>query len=222
VLLTAGLGCAWAEYFRQEVYAEGLPDLDRLSHDYGGWHGKDQPVQAAVAEMLSCDRILCRTYTDALGRELQTWVMFWANPASTANVHNPDVCWPSRGWILSRKEVKPVALDDGPAELPITRREFHRERDRQMILYWSQRGHRVLTEAAEADELYGYQSWVTVLLTDSGRWEDTACLAVLVGADFNGSPEPTEKMLQDFCAALATDLYRTCPWALPETPARPK
>ena len=146
--------------------------------------------------------------------------MFWANPASTANVHNPDVCWPSRGWGLARKEVKPLALAEG-TEVPVTRREFHRDRDRQLILYWSQRGHHVLGEAAEADELYGYQSWIGVLLNDAGRWEDTACLAVLIGTDYSGAPEPTEKMLQDFSASLAADLYRICPWALPEA-AKPR
>jgi EpsI family protein len=178
-------------------------------------------VPDGVNEMLMCDHIVCRTYSDSLGRQVQVWVLFWANPASTANAHNPDICWPSRGWTLEKLEVKAVPLADGSGSLPVTRRRFRQGRQQQMLMYWSQKGTHVLTDASEADELFSYSAWVNALLRGGGPWEKSACFAVLVGTDYSGAPEPTERILQDFCGELAADLYRICPWAKPKDDALP-
>jgi len=97
------------------------------------------------------------------------YVMLWETPASTAHIHHPDVCWPSRGCTLADSRVRPVAYAPGREPLGVSVRHYDTdEGKREIVFYWTQNGNGVLPDGREsADRGYEY-GWVADLLR--GRW----------------------------------------------------
>src|SRR5262249_24994820 len=142
ILILAALACGWSERFRQSHREE--VQIERLPYTIAGWTGEDTPIDPGELEMLKCDQIIQRTFTDVLGRQVVVYVMFWATPASTAHIHHPDVCWVRRGWVGTLQAVRTLPLGDGQPSLPVSCRLYKLGSDRQIVYYWTQRGREVL------------------------------------------------------------------------------
>ncbi len=148
VLLPTAAACLWSEQFRQRHV--DIADLNAVSLSLPGWDGRDEPVPPDVAEMLKCDQIVHREYTDNLGRAAEVYLMFWATPASTAHMHHPDVCWPARGCTLASGRVRPVifAADHEPLRISVRHYETP-QRNREIVFYWTQNGNAVLPDGQD-------------------------------------------------------------------------
>jgi EpsI family protein len=214
LLLPAVAVCLWSEQFRQAHRAEVR--LDELATEFPGWTGRDVPVNPLVAEVLKCDQLVQRVYTNRLGQDVHVFVMFWATPANTAYMHHPDACWPSQGWAAEAERTQPVNYASGRPPVPVSVRRFARGPARQVVFYWTQNGPAVVTEGtAEAAHTEEY-AWVTALLTGKQPLAQAARLSVLLGTDLQGPAEQQERMLEALCGAVAADVYRLCPWAEPQ------
>jgi EpsI family protein len=216
LLVPAAAVCLWSEQFRQAHRAE--VQIDRLADDYPGWTGRDEAIDPLVSEMLKCDQILHRVYTNALGQDVHVFVMFWATPANTAYMHHPDACWPSRGWEAEEAVLRPVAYAPGRAPLPVAVRRFvnHSGGDaRQVVFYWTQNGRAVVTEGKEEWDHASEYAWVLALLKGQKPLAQSSRLSVLLGTNMQGPPGPQERMMERLCGDVAADVYRLCPWAEP-------
>jgi EpsI family protein len=213
LLLPAAAACVWAEQLRHFHRAEVR--LEQLADAFPGWTGRDVPTDPMVAEVLKCDQIVQRAYTNALGQDVIVFVMFWATPANTAYMHHPDACWPSRGWEAEEAHTRPVAYEPGRAPLPVSVRRFARGDARQVVVYWTQNGPDVVTEGKDEWDHTAEYAWVAALLSGRKPLAQAARLSVLLGTDLHGAPEQQERMLESLCGAVAADVYRLCPWAKP-------
>jgi EpsI family protein len=216
MLIVAGAGCLWSEQFRQAHREE--VQLERLPYDLAGWRGEDTPTDVGVTEMLKCDQIIHRTYTNALGQEVQLFIMFWATPASTAHMHHPDVCFPNHGFSKAHADVRPIPLGASRPPLLVSSRYFTQHPHSELIYYWTQRGKEVLPDGKEpSGTVWSEYAWIGALLSGRAPPDRQARLSVLLGAEVTGAAEAADARLKTFTTALAHEVYRLCPWALPES-----
>ena len=215
VLIAAFAVCLWAERFRQGRVETA--DLAAIPKTLPGWAGTDEPVPPGVVEMLKCDQIVLRQYEDHLGNQVQVYVMYWATPASTAHIHHPDVCWPSRGCTVAISRIRPVAYAEGREPLGVSVRHYDTPTARrQVVLYWTQNGNAVLPDGREFGDWHTEYGWVWDMLRGGEAPERSSRISVLLGADVPlGRPEDQEERMADLSARIAADLYRVCPWATP-------
>jgi EpsI family protein len=215
LLIVAGAGCLWSEQFRQAHREE--VQLERLSCDVAGWQGKDVKIDPDVAEILKCDQIVHRVYSNVLGQEVQVYVMFWATPASTAHMHHPDVCFPRHGFAVAHGTVQPISLGESRSRLLVSSRLYTIHPRSELIYYWTQRGNEVLPDGVEPKgTLWSEYAWIAALLSGGAPPDRQARLSVLLGTEVTGAPEAAEARMTTFTTALAREVYRLCPWALPE------
>ena len=93
----------------------------------------------------------------------------------------------------------------------------------QLIYYWTQRGKEVLPDGVEPrGSLWSEYAWIAALLSGRAAPDRQARLSVLMGTEVTGAREAAEARLTTFTTALAHDVYRLCPWALPDANASQK
>jgi exosortase len=214
LLLASAGACLWAEQFRQG--GRQIADFSAVPLGLGGWDGADRPVPPDVAEMLKCDQLIRREYTDRFGRTAEVYVMFWATPASTAHMHHPDVCWPSRGCTLAEGRVRPVPYATGREPLGVSVRHYETEEGkREVVFYWTQSGNSVLPDGQEPDRRSEY-AWVVEMIRGGRPPEQVSRLSVLIAAEAPlGRPADQEERLSGLCGRIAAEVYGVCPWAAP-------
>lgn len=184
----------------------------------GGWAGTDEPVPDAVQEKLTPDRAVYRVYTNNIGRQAHTWVMFWGAGSAIKGYHHPDVCWGARGFEAAAKWTESVPAGNGVA-VPAIAREFAHDGRRQVVLYWTQEGPRVWSEAdeeaAQRDVLTSStvgHLWSLDLFGLRQSHDDPRLVVVVVVPD--GGPA-ARREAAELCRLLAAELYTRCPWARP-------
>jgi hypothetical protein len=177
-----------------------------------------------VTDLLAPDRILHRGYVNNVGRDGTVWVMYWGSGSAMHGYHHPDVCWGNKGYDAAEKWVEPVPVPGGT--LAVTAREFRQDRERMVVLYWTQEGRRVWTDADESalardvftSSWHGHR-WVLDMLGARGEPPGARLTVVVVVQDAGPSARRAAAALTQ---QVATELYRVCPWAGPaaEDPAR--
>ena len=199
--------------------------IDQIPHRVGRWTGADLPVPDDVAAMLSPDSITRRVYSD-LGYDVHVWVIYWSSQNMVNGYHHPDVCWPNRGFHLTRRDTIDVPTATGT--VPVTLREFARggdnpakpgrETDRQLILYWTQEGRRVWTEEDErqAQSTGVAHDWLGDRLFHRERQAPTGRIVVLLGTPLWGDGAVIRAQTLELAVRLADELYKVCPWAAPQ------
>lgn len=206
-------GCVWSEQFRA-AHAASV-NLTVLPQQLGGWTAETKPIDPMVEEMLKCDQLVHRSYTNQLGQEVVVYIMFWATPANTAYMHHPDVCWPCRGYERVSAHVRPVPYAGGTATLPVSVRQFARGSHRQIVYYWSQNANVLMPDGQELMENVSEYAWLASMLRGRQSMEQVARLSILIGTDLVGSPEQQELTLDGLVGPLADAIYSACPWARP-------
>jgi hypothetical protein len=175
------------------------------------------PVPEEVRELLTPDAIWHRVYRDgALGYEVQAWVIFWTSRNMVKGYHHPDVCWPNRGFAMTERRIEAVSTPGGRT-VPLTYREFVRDKDRQVVVYWTQEGRRIWTEADERDALSPVfpLKWIGRRLDRPDPTETDDRIVVLVGMTTWDGARFGRGELLDLTGKLADEVYRACPWADP-------
>jgi exosortase len=215
LLVAAGGVCIWAEQFRQSHFE--IANLQDIGLILPGWEGKPLAAPPDVIEMLKCDQLLFREYEDHLGNQVEVYFMFWATPASTAHIHHPDVCWPSRGCTLAEGFVRPVSFAAGHKPLEVSVRHYDTEEGkREVVFYWTQNGNSVLPDGREPAGQGSEYRWVTEMLQGRAAPQRVSRLSVLLGAGVPvGRPKDQESRLAELSGLIAAEVYRVCPWALP-------
>jgi EpsI family protein len=215
-------GAAWLVSLAEPAMTTDAP-LDAIATRIGPWSGEDQRIDADLASAMACDKAIHRVYRNPAGQEVHVWVIYYSAATAVRDyVHQPDICWPSRGWVSVGEDRRPVPLPS-PAALDLTVRYFERAGQRQLIGYWVQDGAAVWTEDDIRRALAPLPTWAEIRerLIGERPLRRTPRLAVLVGADLWENTGYAEQSVSEFVRDLATELYRVCPWALP-VPAPPE
>jgi EpsI family protein len=212
-LLPALTACCWAERFR--VDHRVVVRLQDLPTGFNVWRSETLEVPEVIKDELMCDQIVQRVYRNNEGQEVVAYVMFWANAATTAHQHHPDICFPFRGWKVTTSHMNPLALIGG-GELPISVRHYAKPEQQQVLFFWTQHGSHVLADGIEKPELLSGHTWLFDLLKHGHQPIDSgARISVLIGTQTRGSVEAGERLLRDFTRDFADGLYELCPWARP-------
>jgi hypothetical protein len=180
-------------------------------------------VPAVVTEKLDPDRVVYRVYTNNIGRQAHAWVMYWAAGSAIKGYHHPDVCWGLRGFEAAGRWVEPVPV--GGATVPVLAREYAHDGQKQVVLYWTQEGPRVWSEAdeqaAQRDVLTSSNVghlWSLDLFGLRQSHDDPRLVVVVVIPD--GGPA-ARREAGELCRLLAAELYDLCPWARPPSGPAP-
>jgi len=196
--------------------------LERTSRSLAGWTGEDQPVAEVVHELLKPDAVVHRRYVNNVGQEAYVWLFYWKSGSAILGYHHPDVCWGNRGLIASDRWFEPVPCGPEARVLSVTAREFKNSKPRQLIFYWTQEGRHVWTDedetAAEREMLtssWSGHKWVGDLLGARSESRGSRLQAMIILPDAGAMPR---KNAQQLARALSEELYRICPWALPDAP----
>jgi EpsI family protein len=213
---TAALG--WLGQAAEEQTAVTAP-LEQISPKLGLWTGDDHPVPPVVTDLLAPDRALHRVYTNNVGEMVVVWAFYWNTGAAIKGYHHPDVCWGNKGFKATDKWTESVPVAGG-GEVPVTARAFQQGKQRQVVLYWTQEGRRVWTDADEYAAVndmltssVGEHKWVGDLLGVGGRDRGPRLVVVVVApADTDRAKKEVVRVTKQ----VADELYRVCPWAAPE------
>lgn len=209
--VVAGLGGSAAE--SRAAVAAPLGDIGLT---LGPWRGTEQPVPAYVAETLGFDAAVYRVYANNVGRAGHVWVVFWDRYTATGP-HDPDVCWPRRGFAVAGRRKEPVPFPGGGPTATV--RDYQRGPDREQLVYWIQDGRDIVADPdAPPDEkdLFRHRAghgWAATVLGLSEADTHRPRLMVLVAVPQGGAAARADALA--LAAAVAGDLYRVCPWADP-------
>ncbi len=182
----------------------------------GGWSGEEQEVPAFVTETLFNDTATTEIYTNNLGRKAHVWVIFW-NRFTYSDPHDPDVCWPRRGFEIADRTKEAVGWNG--KSLVATARDYRRGPDRERLVYWMQDGPEVVadpdappTDKALFQNRAGH-GWLGRMLGLSDEDSYRPRLMVLIAIPQGGDAARTDA--RTLAGRLAAELYRVCPWAEP-------
>jgi len=227
ILICSALAAVSSQYLGSGADTQPVlaAPLEQISHKIGRWTATDLPVPDDVAATLGATSITRRVYSE-LGYDVHVWVMFW--PSTTwweRGYHHPDVCWPNRGFNLTRRDTVDIPM--GAGTIPVTVREFAhkskvpakagRETDQQLILYWTQENRRIWSEEDEQRaQGIGYSHvWIGERLFFRDQNASTARLVVLLGTPMWGDGAMIRRQTLELAGQVAEELYRVCPWANP-------
>ncbi len=195
----------------REVVA--VAPLEKIPLQLGRWKGEDLEVPADIVEMLTPDTITRRIYRD-LGYEVHVWVIFWSSRNMVKGYHHPEVCWPNRGFTLSRGDTEPIPAGGGT--IPVTVREFARGTERELVLYWTQEGRRIWSEEDEQRMRSSGDShgWLGERLFRKPG-PPTGRIVVLLGTQAWGDGATIRSQTLELAKLIGEELYQQCPWAAP-------
>lgn len=221
LLLFLGLASAGELLLRGSERAaavERAAQFESIPMNIEDWRGQEQPVNEEITALLGQDRILHRSYENNLGERVSVWVIYWSSAKLVKGYHHPDVCLGNGGFRANERWMETVALAGG-GSVAATAREFRRgERESQFVLYWTQEGNRIWTDADEREAqketgLFAEPGWIADAV--HGRTADpVGRMVVLIGA--NGSSAFIRGETLRFARRFAGELYAVCPWAKPE------
>jgi EpsI family protein len=198
--------------------------IEEIPLTLGPWTGEDRAVPDVVSELLVPDRVVHRSYENNIGDRAAVWVLYWGTGAVMKGYHHPDVCWGNRGFQAADRWVEAVPVPGG-GSVPVTARAFRQGREEQTVLYWTQEGRRVWTDADERAERtdmlstswHGHR-WVDDLLGTSAEPRQSRFTVVVV---VPSTRDRDRRNAAELPRAVAAELYRLCPWAAPRPPGGP-
>jgi len=222
VLAVLCLGMTWLGTGAATASNESAP-LGRIPLTLGGWTGEDREVPAVVHELLKSDGVVHRRYTNNVGQEAYVWVFHWQSGSAIIGYHHPDVCWGNRGLVATDRWLEAVPCGPEARIVQVTAREFKQSKPRQLVFYWTQEGKHVWTDddekAAEREMLtssWSGHKWVGDLLGARTESRGSRLQAMVILPDAGAMPR---KNAHQLARALSEELYRLCPWAMPDAPA---
>jgi hypothetical protein len=195
------------------------PDFDAFPDKLGDhWqrHRPDPPEDEEVHTKLTYNSVLHRYYTTQAGEVAEVWIIYWKSAMTVKDYHHPDVCFIGRGDQMTAKAVDNLTTPAG-RRVPLTYREFDSGPDRRKyVVYWTQEGHRLWTDADEARAasfLFPFY-WMRDHFREGRAVDETDDrLVVLIGLPrVPGDPKRT---LESLAGRVADELYKICPWADP-------
>mgnify|MGYP003619774302 CR=1 FL=1 len=136
LLVLAGL----AVLFRQESAPRPVAvSLSSALTSFGVWQTiGDIPLDERVRSELKLDDYLFRRFSDGQAT-LVLYVGYYYSKAKVGAAHDPLVCFPGQGWVLSdKKTITSQAQFEGVDTPAFTTMKAERNENKELLLYWFQ------------------------------------------------------------------------------------
>lgn len=107
---------------------------------FGDWQMiEDIPLDERVRSELKLDDYLFRRFSNGRAT-LVLYIGYYYSNAKVGAAHDPLVCFPGQGWVLSDKRTiaTQVQLPEGVDTLAFATMKAERNEDKEMLLYWFQ------------------------------------------------------------------------------------
>jgi EpsI family protein len=130
-------------FFSQKPSTSLSVRLQEFPLRVGGWEGTESRLEPRIVTMLGLDDWILRLYRHPSGALVWFYIGFLQH--ATLGHHSPQVCYPAQGWELLQKGLQPINVS-GEQRISINRLLVTKDLERQLILYWYQRGEKVITE----------------------------------------------------------------------------
>lgn len=107
---------------------------------FGSWKSLNEiPLDRNIQEVLLLDDYLYRRYTD--GSDIVTlYIGYYYTTSKVGAAHDPTVCFPGQGWVLSNRDSRSINLFSGPKKYSIDYAAMQAELSgkKETLLYWFQ------------------------------------------------------------------------------------
>lgn len=120
----------------------GVEKKERLNQtlsNIDGWKVSGQtPLEKEIVEALQLDDYVFSSFTD--GREkVHLYIGYYVTTKKVGAAHDPLVCFPGQGWVLTDKSKGELKLDEG-GETVVSYSSMiaQRGRDKELLVYWFQ------------------------------------------------------------------------------------
>ncbi|HZT44230.1 MAG TPA: exosortase-associated EpsI family protein [Chthonomonadaceae bacterium] len=113
---------------RLEPAQPRLVPVETLPHVIGNWTGgQDQPIDPALRQVLPTARIVERTYTDGIGRQVN---LILVSAGEYKDIHDPQICFPTQGFDM--QDQREQTIDGQVVQTMTVSRNF----DSYDVRYW--------------------------------------------------------------------------------------
>jgi EpsI family protein len=111
--------------------------LDLSLREFPGWELiENNYLSAVLVNDLKLDDFLFNTYQQGAG-QVTLYVGYYGSGKKVGAAHDPQVCYPGQGWLLSHKEKKRLTFPNGEAITYASIVAEQQER-KDLIHYWFQ------------------------------------------------------------------------------------
>jgi EpsI family protein len=187
-----------------EVFPARQP-LASLSHELGGWAGRDVNITPDVLEVLGNGDFLLRVYRqEGTGQPyVDLFLAYFPSQRAGDTIHSPKNCLPGSGWFPIESRRVTVSLP-GHAPFPVNRYVIAKGEQRQLVLYWYWSHNRALASEYWA-KLY--------LVTDAVRLNrsDGSLVRVTTPLETGEGLDAAQKRLLSFAGNLVPILNQYIP-----------
>lgn len=128
-----------------EEHPPAPPPLDRFPAAFGEWKlFRSDPIDPAVANVLSADRLVSQTYREAPTLSFASLLVAWfqTQREGARQPRSPKVCLPGAGW--TPRIIDEVTVDTAAGPITVNRYVVSKNTQIAVVLYWYQTPRRVV------------------------------------------------------------------------------
>ncbi len=127
-------------YFQPEsIEVKRDRTLNQALSEIPGWKvQKPEPIEQNIVDALKLDDYINRSFTKN-GQSVSLYIGFYNSAKKVGAAHDPVVCFPGQGWILSDKSKGTLQFDkQNLNKIPYSMMTATLGDSKQLILYWFQ------------------------------------------------------------------------------------
>ena len=176
-----------------------------LTH-FGDWQTiEDIPLDERIRSDLKLDDYLFRRFSDGRAT-LVLYVGYYYSKAKVGAAHDPLVCFPGQGWILSDKKniTSQAQLPEGVETPTFATMKAERNEDKELLLYWFQANTQA-TASTLMQKIYLLRANIL------GKGQQNAFVRVSINvrdANMTDGQEALNKFVSDFYPVFLTYVQR--------------
>jgi EpsI family protein len=141
MLAAAGLAVVLRPTHKIADHAPKVELARMIPHQFADWREETQPSamivdpqQQAMVDKLY-NQTLSRTYVNESGYRIMLSIAYGSDQSDAMQVHKPEVCYPSQGFVLQGRQAGSLAL--GKDSIPVTRILTTLGQRHEPITYWT-------------------------------------------------------------------------------------
>jgi len=149
LMIAASIGAVVARPVMNAANPESTFLLEAMiPKHFGDWREEQERIvhiinpqdQTLLAKLYS--QLVTRTYVNADGYRIMLSVAYGSDQRGSLGAHEPELCYPSSGFILHRREAMQLATQYG--EIPVRRLFTSKGQRVEPVTYWLRIGDRVV------------------------------------------------------------------------------
>ncbi|MDQ1362237.1 MAG: hypothetical protein QG652_97, partial [Pseudomonadota bacterium] len=164
----------------------------------GEWSGKAGIMEQDIIDTLGLDDYIMADYSNSQNQDsVNFYSGYYSVQRSNKVPHSPKRCIPGGGWQISsidRYEVQGVKINDN--KLFVNRLIIRKGEQSQLVYYWFQQRHRVITNEYLV-------KWYLLIDSIFDRRTDGALMRLITFVDQNDSFEEADQRLTDFASKIS-------------------